>query len=61
MALTMCILSRRVGGIQKGLLPSSDMGFLGMEFDMREKPFSHPWNPQFGDDTTSFECGQFIA
>lgn len=42
---TASVVSGRVGRIRKRLLPSFDVGFLGVEFDTSEEMFSCPKNP----------------
>jgi len=57
---TASVVSRRVGWIQKDLLPQFYGGFCGTEFDTREEVFSCSRNPRLGDDATCFECGWII-
>jgi hypothetical protein len=55
------VVSRRVGRIRKRLLPLSDVGVRGVEFDASEEVFSCPMNPRFGDDAARSERGRFAA
>ena len=38
-------VSGGVGRVRKRLLPSFDVGFLGVEFDASKEVYSRPWNP----------------
>jgi hypothetical protein len=55
------VVSGGVGRIRKRLLPLSDVGVRGMEFDASEEVFSCPMNPRFGDDAARLKPGRFAA
>ena len=54
------VTSRGTVAIRECLLPQSDDAG-GAELDMGEEVSSRPWDPRLGDDTTRFECGQFVV
>ena len=55
------VVSGRVGGVWKRLLPQFGMESRGREFNAGEEVGSCPLNPRFGDDATGFECCRSVV